>query len=435
MAGPARRGLALGRLLRGWCARWSPKRGRHRRRPSRSWRPPAGTRSPHDQRDRREQASGAAVVLWGHRRGIRPDGRSRRSGPRLVPRERPKLLCRRLRCKRPGHRRGRRARSRSSARPPPGPRPGAARTRAPSVRRRSPPWAPTPGQQEDRARHQLAHARQALGAGGARPPRPTSDSPQSPTWPAPTASTSSASRSCSGAPPASRSWRSAAPGFEVFTSRKQPAPARRGRLDQRLERVAAQQGVGGERVGAEAGHLAERPGRGAHQRLGVGGGGDRHVAALAVGQHQQAVLARRVARGGQRRPPGRAEALEAGELELHGHARRPRRLDGGAAVARHARRRCAPPGCPPPRLRPSGHSAAGSGSRPSTTRLRRSSTSAASRSAKCAGGLAALDGLLQRATRARTAARGSRRSGSARPSAGSRPGGRRDRRRRTCRSR
>ena len=82
---------------------------------------------------------------------------------------------------------------------------------------------------------------------------------------------------------AGRSWTSAAPGFEVRTRAKTPR-RRFGRGgDQRLERVAAEQGVGGEGVGAEAGHGAPGCRRLADQGLRVGGGGDRHVAALAVG--------------------------------------------------------------------------------------------------------------------------------------------------------
>ena len=42
-------------------------------------------------------------------------------------------------------------------------------------------------------------------------------------------------------------------------------------VDQRLERVAAEQRVGGEGVGAQAGDGAERAGRLADERLGVGG--------------------------------------------------------------------------------------------------------------------------------------------------------------------
>ena len=70
----------------------------------------------------------------------------------------------------------------------------------------------------------------------------------------------------------------------------------------------------------------------ADQRLRVGGGGDRDVAALAVGDHQQPGLAGGVAGLFQRRPAGGAEALEAGELRLYRDAGRAGPLDQRAAV-------------------------------------------------------------------------------------------------------
>ena len=66
---------------------------------------------------------------------------------------------------------------------------------------------------------------------------------------------------------------------------------------------------------------APRPGDGAerarglaHERLGVGARGDGHVAALAVGEHEQAVVARDRDHLLERLPARRAEPLEAGEL-------------------------------------------------------------------------------------------------------------------------
>ena len=94
-------------------------------------------------------------------------------------------------------------------------------------------------------------------------------------------------------------------------------------------------------------------------------------------------------------PPRRAEALEARELRLRRHAGRAGALDqlaASAATASAARSAASSPDCPRP---PSaGRSAAGSGSRPRQIWLRRSSTSAASRSAKGARP-SALDPRLQ----------------------------------------
>jgi hypothetical protein len=86
--------------------------------------------------------------------------------------------------------------------------------------------------------------------------------------------------------------------------------------DQRQERVAAQEGAGRERVHAEAGHVARGGGRDPHQRLGVGGRRHGHVAALGVRDHEEPRGAGCLDRPRQRRPAGRAQPLEAGQLEL-----------------------------------------------------------------------------------------------------------------------
>jgi hypothetical protein len=102
--------------------------------------------------------------------------------------------------------------------------------------------------------------------------------------------------------------------------------------DERLERVAPQQRVGGEGVGAEPGDGAPGGRRLSDQGLRVGGRGDRDVAALAVGDDQQARFLSSGADLFQGAPAGRAEALEAGELRLDGDAGRSRLVDQAAAV-------------------------------------------------------------------------------------------------------
>ena len=59
------------------------------------------------------------------------------------------------------------------------------------------------------------------------------------------------------------------------------------------------------------------------------------VAALAVGEHEQAGSARVRADGLEREPAGEAEALEARELRLGGHAGRPGGVDQRERVREH----------------------------------------------------------------------------------------------------
>jgi hypothetical protein len=136
------------------------------------------------------------------------------------------------------------------------------------------------GQQEDRVGIS-SRARPRCAGAVAPNTAPTSARPQSRATPRSSTIARSAPR---GAPPAasSRSWRSAAPGFEVRTSTNTPAPVAISGSSASI----AEQRVGGEGVGAEPGDLTGRPGV-AGERLRVGGGGHRHVAALAVGDHDQ----------------------------------------------------------------------------------------------------------------------------------------------------
>ena len=113
---------------------------------------------------------------------------------------------------------------------------------------------------------------------------------------------------------------------------KQPGTRGVGFVEQRLERVPAEHRVGRGGVGSDARDVPPRGRRRSEERLPVCRCADRHVAALAVGDHQQPGVARR--RGGEfeRHPARRTEPLEAGQLELGRHAGRPSPLDQGAAA-------------------------------------------------------------------------------------------------------
>ncbi len=97
---------------------------------------------------------------------------------------------------------------------------------------------------------------------------------------------------------------------------EQAPAAGAGLLEQRLQRVAPEQRVGGQQVGAEPGQRAERALASPEERLAVRPRRDVDVAALGVGDHEQAAVACLTDRVGERRPAGRAETLEAGDLEL-----------------------------------------------------------------------------------------------------------------------
>ena len=164
-----------------------------------------------------------------------------------------------------------------------------------------------------------------------------------------------------------RSSTSAAPGFDVRTRTKMPAPRARPQMGR--QRVEAHVGVDRAGVDAEARdgrRTASAPRR--RQRLGVGGGGDVDVAALAVGDARADRCSRACSTAAlQRLAAGRAEALEARELRLDRDAGGARRVDqppalrgdrgGGALGGRPVRGR---------RRGGQGHSRAGSGSSPRT---------------------------------------------------------------------
>ena len=317
------------------------------------------------------------------RAGARPRRGRRRRARRRAPRGRWRSSARRSRG-RPRGRRRRRARGRAT----------------------SPPWAPTPGSRNG-VRGISSRMRARCSGTVAPVTAPTSASG--------VALAELVGQRAPGAPTAARRSRarrsstSAAPGLEVRTSMNTPAPAARAIVDQRLERVAAEQRVGGEaRRRASPGDGAERRRRAADQRLGVGGGGDGDVAALAVGEHEQAGGAgvRRSVASSASQPaePRRSKQASCGltATQAGPAASISARQWASTAAAASARRRGAgPPGAPRrggsastsadarrSRCSPDGLAAgpargwAGSGSIPRTICDSRAATAAASRSPK-----------------------------------------------------
>ena len=185
-----------------------------------------------------------------------------------------------------------------------------------------------PGQQERRARHQLAHAREVLGHGraghradvGERRALPQLGGERGEPLPQRLAGGEREVEHVGGA------------GVGGAHEQEDAGAGGAGALDERDERVAPEQRVGGEGVDREAGRGAERRRRAADERLGVGGGGHGDVAALAVGEHEQPGGARVLAGGLEREPAGGAEALEAGELGLDRDAGGAGGVDQRAAV-------------------------------------------------------------------------------------------------------
>ena len=144
-----------------------------------------------------------------------------------------------------------------------------------------PPCAPTPGQEERRpAAAAAAPPRSPRDTSRRRRRRPTRE-PRSPTSPRPSSPTSSATCCHSGRPSASAHvLHVAAARIRRLHEAEDPGAVAPARVEERLERVAAEIRVHGDGVG-------ERD-----ERLGVRARGRADVAALHVGDHEQARLAR-----------------------------------------------------------------------------------------------------------------------------------------------
>ena len=116
------------------------------------------------------------------------------------------------------------------------------------------------------------------------------------------------------------------------TSTKTPASAARAASANGVSASTPSSGFAVKASAPQAGRVAERRRRRADERLRVGGRGDVDVAALGVGDDEQPGRARVVDGRLQRGPAVRAEALEARELRLDGHAGRAGGVDERGAV-------------------------------------------------------------------------------------------------------
>ena len=133
---------------------------------------------------------------------------------------------------------------------------------------------------------------------------PTAESPYSPTIRGPQLVHQSPQPVGSDGVPAGRSCTLGGPRVRRAHECRSNTPRRPRAANQRLERVAAQQRVGGEGVDAETGCLPERSRGLANQRLGVGARGDGDVAALAVARTRSPCVPRDRDDRLERRRPG-----------------------------------------------------------------------------------------------------------------------------------
>src|SRR5204863_6249964 len=254
-----------------------------------------------------------------------------------------------------------------------------------------PPWAPTPGSRKI-VLGISSRSRPSSSGRVAPVTAPTFESPVSPTCSLPTSSTRRAS--------CSWSWTSSAPGLEVATSTNRPAPA------------AAAPSTSGSRASLPSSGLAVAA---SASRPGTAPNGP------GVSPNSACAYAEAVTGTSPRLPSAITSSLRSRACSLTRRRARqpcsPRRskqaswsltatqAGPAASIASMQCRATAPPvrtarsPAPSAATTAAGHSPARSGSSPGTTRLRRSCTSAASRSAKCALEAAApaagLDRLLQ----------------------------------------
>ncbi len=188
-----------------------------------------------------------------------------------------------------------------------------------------------PRDEEDRVGHQLAQAAEVAGLGGAddgaHPAQPGfALQPRPPLGDHPRQMLVQGAAVGGQVEHVGRAWVGGA------NESEQPGSGARRGHDHRLERVAAEQRVDGRRVRGQPRELSRSRLQSTEHRLAIGGGADRHVAALAVGDDEQAGAAR-ISDHLLERPPARpAEALEARQLRLHRDADRRRRRDQRAAV-------------------------------------------------------------------------------------------------------